>query len=279
MTPSIFLFYKKLGEYYYLEEFIMIGIYKITNQLNNKVYIGQSNDIERRWKDHKRRSKSLQTPLYLAIQQDGIENFHFEVLEECSVDSLNEREKYWIDYYNSADSNYGYNLLKYSGYNRSDNLRQKHNYTSLTEEQVNEIKEKLKDNSHSILELSRKYNCSDMAIHYINTGTSWYDSNISYPIRDTPYKVEATKRFCINCGKQISPNAERCVSCSHKFAQTVNRPTREELKKVIRVKSFTQIGKIFGVSDNAIRKWCDSYGLPRKKSEIKKYTDEEWEVL
>ena len=39
---------------------------------------------------------------------------------------------------------------------------------------------------------------------------------------------------------------------------------------------FVQIGAMFGVSDNGIRKWCDAYGLPRKASEIKKYSDEEW---
>ena len=39
---------------------------------------------------------------------------------------------------------------------------------------------------------------------------------------------------------------------------------------------FTQIGTKFGVSDNAVRKWCDKYRLPRKASEIKSYSDEEW---
>ena len=42
---------------------------------------------------------------------------------------------------------------------------------------------------------------------------------------------------------------------------------------------FTQIGKEFGVSDNAIRKWCDKYGLPRRVSDIKKYSDKDWEEV
>lgn len=54
---------------------------------------------------------------------------------------------------------------------------------------------------------------------------------------------------------------------------------REELKKLIRTIPFTQIGKQYGVTDNAVRKWCDKYKLPRKVSEIKKYTDEEWEGI
>jgi transposase len=55
--------------------------------------------------------------------------------------------------------------------------------------------------------------------------------------------------------------------------------TREELKQLIRTTPFTQIGKQFGVSDNTIRKWCDKYNLPRKVSEIKKYSDEDWSKI
>lgn len=61
--------------------------------------------------------------------------------------------------------------------------------------------------------------------------------------------------------------------------RTVKRPSRDELKQLIRTKSFLQIGKMYGVSDNAIRKWCDFEKLPRKKNEINKYTDEEWALI
>ena len=55
--------------------------------------------------------------------------------------------------------------------------------------------------------------------------------------------------------------------------------TREELKELIRTKPFTQIGKQFNVSDNAIRKWCGKFNLPRKSTEIKEITDEEWKNI
>lgn len=61
--------------------------------------------------------------------------------------------------------------------------------------------------------------------------------------------------------------------------RTVERPTRDELKEMIRTIPFTTIGKMYSVSDNAIKKWCDRYGLPRKKREILSYTDEEWELI
>ena len=55
--------------------------------------------------------------------------------------------------------------------------------------------------------------------------------------------------------------------------------TREELKEKIRYIPFTTIATEYNVSDNAIRKWCDKFNLPRKKDDIKKYSDEEWENL
>lgn len=86
----------------------MIGIYKITNKLNNKAYIGQSKHIEQRWKEHQQLSrKSL---IHKAIEKYGINNFTFEILEECSVDELDEREIYWIKVYNTFEN--GYNLTR-----------------------------------------------------------------------------------------------------------------------------------------------------------------------
>ena len=53
----------------------------------------------------------------------------------------------------------------------------------------------------------------------------------------------------------------------------------EQLKELIRTLPFTKIGQQFGVSDNAIRKWCDFYDLPRRATDIKKFSEEEWELL
>ena len=92
----------------------MIGIYKITNNLNGKCYIGQSINIETRWKQHISESKNLRRhyKIHIALNEFGIENFTFEVLEECPLDIniLNEKERYWIKYYNSFEE--GYNSTK-----------------------------------------------------------------------------------------------------------------------------------------------------------------------
>lgn len=87
----------------------MVGIYKIENKINGKIYIGQSKNIQKRWEEH----KSCQKPnaiLTIAFQKYGISNFDFSVIEECQQDELDEREKYWIQYYNSFED--GYNLTR-----------------------------------------------------------------------------------------------------------------------------------------------------------------------
>lgn len=88
-----------------------MGIYKITNLLNKKIYIGQSVNISNRWKDHIKCGCGIDTPnniLYKAMLKDGIENFIFEKLENCNKDDLNDREKYWINFFHSQE--YGYNM-------------------------------------------------------------------------------------------------------------------------------------------------------------------------
>lgn len=86
--------------------------------------------------------------------------------------------------------------------------------------------------------------------------------------------------YCQDCGVEIdSCDAKRCVQCSQIARRVVNRPTREELKQLVYSTSFLQLGQQFGVSDKTISKWCAQYGLPSKRSEIKKYSQIEWETL
>lgn len=86
----------------------MIGIYKVTNKLNGKVYIGQSINIKQRWKQHRTNATVRKESLYLAFQKYGLENFSFEVLETCQEKELDEKEQYYISYYNSYNN--GYNM-------------------------------------------------------------------------------------------------------------------------------------------------------------------------
>ena len=87
----------------------MIGIYKITNKINNKCYIGQSINIKRRFNGHK--SGDHNEYLENAIKKYGIDNFNFEILEECKKNELNEKEIFYIKLYKSVNRRYGYNIL------------------------------------------------------------------------------------------------------------------------------------------------------------------------
>ena len=87
----------------------MIGIYKITNKLNGKVYIGQSVDIDTRWRQHVNAKDNF--AIHRAIQKYGKENFKFEVLLECPVDMLNVWERDMIALYDCISPK-GYNLTE-----------------------------------------------------------------------------------------------------------------------------------------------------------------------
>ena len=76
----------------------MTGVYKITNKINGKFYIGLSNNIKRRWGEHKTpKNINKTTNIAKAFRKYGIENFEFEVIEICEVDKLAEREMYHIE--------------------------------------------------------------------------------------------------------------------------------------------------------------------------------------
>ena len=90
------------------------GIYKITNLLTEQCYIGQSVNISDRWKQHCKCGLGIQASatntLYKSMQKDGVWNFSFQLLEECPRDQLNEKEKYWIQMYQS--NKFGLNTTK-----------------------------------------------------------------------------------------------------------------------------------------------------------------------
>lgn len=86
----------------------MAYIYKITNDINKKVYIGMTTrNVELRWKEHLRHSSQL---IDAAIQQLGKEHFKIEVIEECSEEEVDDKEIYWIKFYNSYEEGYNVTL-------------------------------------------------------------------------------------------------------------------------------------------------------------------------
>lgn len=249
----------------------MIGIYKITNLTNNKSYIGQSVDINKRWSRHRHdafhNNHNYNSHLYKSMRKYGLENFTFEIIEECLRVELNEKEKYWIHYYDSF----------YNGYNET--LGGDGGSGIINKENIIGIIYDLKNTELYHQEIADKWGVSKETVQGINTGRYWYNDFENYPLQKCHQPHSKKIFYCIDCQKEISKGAKRCTSCENKHRATSLTLTRNELKNLIRNKSFVEIGKIYNVSDNAIRKWCDKYNLPRKKTEIKKYSNEEWNKI
>lgn len=99
---------------------------------------------------------------------------------------------------------------------------------------------------------------------------------ISLQIKQTKEKKVS---YCKDCGKEITFGAIRCVECSGLNKRVVERPSRVQLKQDIRSMSMLAVARKYNVTDNAVRKWCDSMSLPRRVSDIKSYSDEEWSII
>ena len=267
------------------------GIYKIQNKINGKIYIGQSINIEQRWRAHKIAGNNINHennhyPLYKEMYEYGIENFNFSIIEECLQEELDNRERYYIKEYNSMIPN---------GYNQTSGGQTGAHPNKLTYDQVVEIRFLLKETKESGLSLASRFGVSKDTISSINEGHSWYEDGIDFPIRPMKFLI------CKNCGSKVAHGNKTglCGECYKQYRKRnklekinnkiiqdkikkeskINLTDREELKKLIRVMPFTQVGKQFGVTDNAIRKWCKNYNLPFRKTDINKYSDEEWDLI
>lgn len=111
-----------------------------------------------------------------------------------------------------------------------------------------------------------------------HSGADVYETNGVYHAATFISKVQ---NYCIDCGEPILYTSLRCKSCANKFladcrSKLSRRPDRHILKSQIRFNSFVSIGKMYGVSDNAVRKWCKYYDLPFKSSDIRMISDDDW---
>jgi hypothetical protein len=101
----------------------------------------------------------------------------------------------------------------------------------------------------------------------------YHKTGIMIALDDGSYISPPIAKKCKLCEKEFfkgNYDQEFCsAKCSNNDSRKVERPSKEELEKLIYIKTFTQIGKDFGVSDNAVKKWCKSYGLPYRKKDMK----------
>lgn len=103
----------------------LIGIYKITSP-SNKIYIGQSTDINFRWDSYKRLTNCKGQPkLYNSFLKYGVENHKFEIIEECQVELILGREKHWIEFFNSINKGLNCRVDGKGGYDSEETKKKK----------------------------------------------------------------------------------------------------------------------------------------------------------
>lgn len=183
MGRIFYIFYKK-------ESVNIIGIYKFTNKINNKSYIGQSVNIEDRKIKHKYYSQHSNTAFYKAVNQYGWDNFEFSVLEECSVKQLDEREKYWIEFYDSYYNDY--NMTKGGQYGNSS-VGEQNGRTKLKDSDVLEIRNKVYLENKDIWEVYENYKDKVGKDRFWSLvhGDTWknVDCSMIYSLKDRSYQA------------------------------------------------------------------------------------------
>ena len=256
------------------------GIYKITNQKNDKCYIGQSVNIYKRWNNHKAVAfcdnyDGYEYPQYRAIRKYGIDNFAFSIIELCDRNELNEKEIFYIKQYRSNVPEYGYNL-DVGGYSP--------HYKKLSLDKIEKIIQLLKTTSVSADEIGQLYGVSGRTIRGINIEEYARIDGITYPIREYSisnkngkrYRIQSAdkpKYYCAVCGKEITGVSQYCRPCSQRKIQ--NRPAPEIIAHSVKEIGFAKTGETYGVDANTIKKWCRNYGIPYLKDEVIQWYNEQ----
>jgi group I intron endonuclease len=201
------------------------GIYRITNVVNRKCYVGRADNIKRRWSVHRcmlNKSKHKNTPLQNAWNKYGEDNFIFEVLEECIEDRLQEREFYWVEFFHALDRSFGYNIeIPSSPQQTSLDTRRKISmavsgenspHAKLTWEKVLEIREKYLTRTHSQQKLADVYGVTRTNIQAIIENRAWRD--VFYNIPGFVGAVNREVKLDIHKAAEI-----RNRYCSGKYSQ------------------------------------------------------------
>ena len=163
----------------------MKAIYKITNKINNKCYIGQSNNPMQRWKTHKSHANNGDyigtSALYDALRKYGNEQFEFSIIGW--FEDYNEKEKYYIKYFNSIIPN-GYNIME-GGEEPPHKYGENHHNSTYSQKLVGDIIDDLLSHKYTQKEIQDKYKVNQELITSINRGVTHRRPDLEYPIIKT----------------------------------------------------------------------------------------------
>lgn len=237
------------------------GIYKITNLITGKSYVGQAIDINKRWQGHRKLYKnnsesSNRNPLYQDMQRLGIENFLFSIIEECPISELDIKERYWIKYYDTFNN----------GYNRTEGGQTAPHANKMTIEIFNNIVKDLQTTLDNSEVIGERYGISGRVVRAINSGESWKKDYLSYPIRES--------LIDINRKNKEKENKSICLDIlakEHVAKIEENRLHGLYLAEKIIKSNFTQVANEYQTSTTTIRRWCKKDEIPTTIEELKEW--------
>ena len=221
------------------------AIYKITNLINNKIYIGQTVHPNKRWKEHQQRAKTHYDdyPIHLAINKYGAKNFSFEILEW--TEQYDDEEARLIKEYNSISPN-GYNLIE--GGHSPIMLGEGHPRNTISNQNVLNIIQALKENKLSDRELALQYDVSDKIISDINHGYSHKQENETYPIR-----IKKGRQYLTE--EQVIEIKELLINSQFSFTEIANQynTTKINISQINNGRSFNRFGWNYPLRKERIR--------------------------
>lgn len=214
----------------------MKGIYKFTCKENNKVYIGQSLNIENRFKSHannytnKNLKNDYETKFYRALRKYGFENFSFDILEIVEdAKLLNERESYWIAKYDSFLN--GYNSTP--GGDSVTGNNDLHPNAKNTNEAILELKQKLVNTTISQRDLAKEYGITQSSVSLINLGVRWSDlGDFDYPLRKKEARRSGEKNH-----KAVLTD-EIVIKIRHRYQNETGKQIYEDYKDICSYTTF-----------------------------------------
>lgn len=275
----------------------MIGIYKIQNKVTDKVYIGKSVNIEKRWIQHRcHLNNNVHANDYLqkAWNKYGENGFNFSVLCECEESVLDEKEIYYINLYKATDRSYGYNLREGGdgGAMSQETIEKLRGVGStLSEDDVRHIKicmYLLMDRK----EIAEIYNVSPKVLTAISQGKNW-----GYVLPELNDKIHNLKQSLIDERNQMiidyydnglkitdivkltglsTSIVEKAV---YKYRDIKSKDSQmEKYNKIFELHNQGvnnyQISKIVGVSASTVQRYLSGEQHPLNKPSNKKITDE-----
>lgn len=221
----------------------MIGIYKWTNLINNKVYVGQSINIQARKAEHIKLSKDMtySTNIAKALRKYGVENFIFEIIEECDRNSLDSREKYWIEHYDSLNKDKGYNMLEVGEIPNS--IGSNNPMAKLTEADVLDIRNQIYLNKIDSLTVFNQYShlISFDTFRKVRDGATWrnVDTSMIGKIeveRKGQPKAKLTKEDVLKIRERSKTESIDEIAKDYS-----NRVNRNSIKRVISYETWKNI--------------------------------------